>query len=782
MKKLTAFLLCLVILVSLTGCGSSAGSSGSGTAEPSAEPAAQSPEPTSQVSVSAGSEVTVSTVDELLNSIASDTIINLKAGVYELSSAESYASAGSSYYSWEENYDGSGLVLKGISGLTLRAEEGAEVTIRTLPRYADVLKFEDCSEITLENLTIGHTEGAGNCIGGVVNFDSCADAMLADCRLYGCGTIGIICSNSRYVVANRTEIYECSQGAIECSSSYDFRFLNGSVHDCGREGYYSELLSVSNSTGFAVVNSAITCNTTERFLCADYAQDVYLLGSQIEANGISDSFFEILGYSPVIEDCAFTDNTVNLWYNYTDSRVVLTALDRSGNNLYKQELLAMEQKEAEYDGPKTPLQSNTASMPVDVYEVETVDELLNAIGSHRTIYLKSELYRLSDASDYGAYRSGPCSWVDAFDGPGLCISGVEDLTIIGQMAEIQADPRYANVLSFENCSGITICDLTAGHSTEPGYCAGGVLWFSECSDITVSDCGLYGCGILGLQAQDCSGLQVDACYIYDCSEGAVNLAGCADVSFRNCKVSDCPQPELSFYECADVEWDGAALTEASYSMNLAGTAPAGVAELEAQGDWMMQYSVPDAEEEFFLKFEDFEGYSVSNVQWKVGFPETSESAEIRFKPGWLPFEVNDTYCTVDEDGYYTRLVSEGVSSSERPSAYKGMNQAFMIRAFYASQFADNGALLLQYAEPEEIEQFTLDSWEALALRASADGTAQNYLILYSRQYGYVLMICGEAPMEDMVKIAQSLEVNLTGNFLTADDFVCKYDWFDIAVG
>jgi len=60
------------------------------------------------------------------------------------------------------------------------------------------------------------------------------------------------------------------------------------------------------------------------------------------------------------------------------------------------------------------------------------------------------------------------------------VSDVKNLTITSEgpeMPEILAAPRYANVISFRNCSGIRIENARFGHSPNTGYCEGGVLQF-----------------------------------------------------------------------------------------------------------------------------------------------------------------------------------------------------------------------------------------------------------------------------------------------------------------
>ena len=90
--------------------------------------------------VSTGTQTTVhvSTVDEFLAAIAPDTEIILDADFYDLSTAAGYGKTGTTYYRWEEVFDGVQLTIQDVSNLTIRAE-GDDIKAHTLsarPRYA----------------------------------------------------------------------------------------------------------------------------------------------------------------------------------------------------------------------------------------------------------------------------------------------------------------------------------------------------------------------------------------------------------------------------------------------------------------------------------------------------------------------------------------------------------------------------------------------------------------------------------------------------------------------
>lgn len=197
-------------------------------------------------------------------------------------------------------------------------------------------------------------------------------------------------------------------------------------------------------------------------------------------------------------------------------------------------------------------QADVPEVESGVVKVKTVDEFLKAIAPNTVIELGEGEFDLSKASDY-AKESGSnyYSWSRDIGDEGnhaeLVIKNVEGLTIRGAGAgktTIAAVPRYANVIRFAGCNKLTVSNLTAGHTREPGFCSGGVLFMDGCSDINVDTCGLYGCGTTGVIANRCSKLNVTNCDIYECSIGAVEAQHCEDVLVSSCDIHDHGTREL----------------------------------------------------------------------------------------------------------------------------------------------------------------------------------------------------------------------------------------------
>lgn len=187
--------------------------------------------------------------------------------------------------------------------------------------------------------------------------------------------------------------------------------------------------------------------------------------------------------------------------------------------------------------------------------VSTVDELLAAIAPNTEIILDEELYLLSEASNYAVNGSMYYRWEEVFDGVQLTIQNVSNLTIRAEGDDltahtISAAPRYAHVLNFENCEAITLEGFTAGHTIEPGSCTGGVIGYLNCENVLINRCGLYGCGVVGVWAENTKDVQVANCDIYECSWGGVYMQKCQDVTFNGNTIRDLGE------EISGEWWDG----------------------------------------------------------------------------------------------------------------------------------------------------------------------------------------------------------------------------------
>lgn len=183
--------------------------------------------------------VTVTTADEFLAAVAPNTEIIVDAELIDWSTANGYGTANGEYYRWEDPFDGPELIITGVSNLTIRGA-GEDHTVNVLsavPRYAYVVMFENCSNIHVKGLTVGHTEEPGSCRGGVLGFRNSQEILVEDCGLYGCGTVGVMGESSKNMQIVNNDIYECSVAGVEFTNCDDVNVDGNTIRDIGTPEY-----------------------------------------------------------------------------------------------------------------------------------------------------------------------------------------------------------------------------------------------------------------------------------------------------------------------------------------------------------------------------------------------------------------------------------------------------------------------------------------------------------------------------------------------------------------
>ena len=571
-KTLLIKVLCaLLALLLLSACGETV--PGAVTPEPEVPAEPEAPAAPAEQGV-----VRVTNVDELLAAIAPDTTIELAAGDYVLYTASNYGRQNvSEYYEWTKEYDGPALTIHHVDNLVIRGEGADKVTLSAEPRYANVLSFVSCRNVTLEGITAGHTPAPGYCSGGVLRFEGCLDCTVKGCGLFGCGAVGIWAVDCAGLTVTDTAVYECSFNAYVLSFCRNVRIRGGEVYGCGRrEGFGGALclFDLSGCSSVVVSGVRVRDNTAERLLDSSLSRSVVLLSCEVRGNAFS-YFFKLDKNGAVVDGCRFEGNSSSSWY----ADGYLRAADLTGRALDGADLAAMKLREIDPDvvAPVAEAEEAPVSAPGEEITVRNVDEFIAAIGPNRTIVLDGESFDLSAAADYGSSGGAFYYWEEVYDGFELVISGVKGLTIKAasddpKAVTILAAPRYADVLSFRGCDELTLSGFTAGHAEAPGACGGGVLFFQDCRGVTLDSCRLYGCGTIGIDAYSCLDFSVLRNEIYDCSDYAVNMSEIRRAAFVDCNVHDVPDPAFVFYSCTDVSWNGELLSDEYYA--LAGGAPA----------------------------------------------------------------------------------------------------------------------------------------------------------------------------------------------------------------
>lgn len=543
----------------LTGCGAAANT-------PATLPAVD-PQPVA-TETAAAQAVAVTNAKDFMDAIVPGATIALPEGVLDLT-LDDNADYATPYCWWESVYDGYQLVISGVENLTIQGIGRDASRIQVSPRYAAVLKFENCFGLHLEGFTIGHTQQAEACEGSVIELGDCRDVALEDLGIFGCGNVGVNAFQCQDLNIRLCDIYTCSSMGLNLGEVTGCRVTGSTIRDLGSVSSGEAYCAVSAWGGSdLMIEDTVFSGVTAANLVS-VSQDTWLSGCTFRNNHLSDAVFSVSsagadGYLDLtLENCQGSDNTAWAWTR-TDAGCMIR--DAMGSDLDEDALDAL------FGSVTTPVAAPTT--PQETVTVTTADEFLAAIGPNKDIVIDCKDLNLSTATDYGKNGASPYyNWSDPFDGPQLTILNVDNMTIRGKDGKdsncVSAVPRYAQVLSFWNCTNLTVEDLTAGHTEEPGECSGGVLEFQNCDTVSVSGTGLFGCGTVGIQANQCKNLNIDGNEIYDCSSGGVQLGASRHVTMTQNNFHDIGSSRYGFIydvsdNCDDITFNGTAVAPGDY--------------------------------------------------------------------------------------------------------------------------------------------------------------------------------------------------------------------------
>ena len=520
--------------------------------------------------------VKVKTVDEFLAAIAPNTVIELAAGVYDLSKASNYDSkTNSKYYFWEhdvgEEEKAAGLVIQNASGLTIRGAGMGNTTIEAVPRFVNVIDFRSCNNLTVSNFTAGHTKEPGLCTGGVLLIEDSSNVNIDSCGLFGCGTVGVLGLNCKKLNVTNCNIYECSVSAVRIADCADVLVSGCNIYDHGKKenpNVAESLFVVYECTRFTVYNCKIHDNKSEGLLYTRGSNNVLFLSNEVTKNTFTAGTFHFLKAGAIVDGCRFEGNNSSGWYKEY-AQIKATGVD--GKELDAAQFTAMKLRDIKPESvaPKatpTPIpaiKTKTVAPGTEI-NVKTMDEFLSALGSDRTIVLNGTSFITAQASDH--YEIGGDNefyhWCLTPDGSELIIHNVKNLTIKAKNSDpsatkFEAIPCEANVISFASCENITVSGFTAGHTKNKVSSGGGVLRFDECKNIKVENMRLYGCGNEGIETDKCSDIDIINTEIFKCGQGAGFFTETNGIHFTNCKIHDAKSPTLLFYNpCNNRTWNG----------------------------------------------------------------------------------------------------------------------------------------------------------------------------------------------------------------------------------
>ena len=128
---------------------------------------------------------------------------------------------------------------------------------------------------------------------------------------------------------------------------------------------------------------------------------------------------------------------------------------------------------------------------------------------------------------------------------------------------------------------------------------------------------------------------------------------------------------------------------------------------------------------------------------------------VEFKPGWLPMEGNSS--ASDQDGWFFSYGNTGEPTDAQIP--------YLIDIFYA---VPDYELVMLY-QSDIVEETSWNGYEVTKIiNHNPRSGDENYVLLFSPEYGYMLRVGGSLDLETLERIAQDLEVLITDEEVSYD--------------
>jgi hypothetical protein len=226
-------------------------------------------------------KITVSSMVELLNSIGSDRIIFLTPGVYKLSDALGFTSRNA------KNIYERRMYITGVHNLKIIATGPGKTELLSPYSDSDVLLIKDCSDLELQNFSIGHVQQPKGCEGDALRMEASEKIKFDRMDIYGCGENGLTLRYVDQLEVKDSYIHHCTYNLLDLSEVTHTKFVGTKfVHN----GNFSVLNTSDKIQGLEFDNCQISVDPTRKVHTylkgdpADYAAKYSLAAQNYDQN------------------------------------------------------------------------------------------------------------------------------------------------------------------------------------------------------------------------------------------------------------------------------------------------------------------------------------------------------------------------------------------------------------------------------------------------------------------------------------------------------------------
>lgn len=227
-------------------------------------------------------------------------------------------------------------------------------------------------------------------------------------------------------------------------------------------------------------------------------------------------------YTPILSNIVKLLNENAMAYSKPLDQYLNTLNYRPNSETFRLRFKQIDEFENLTKGKQRILLNPSASQ---VLTVSNINDLLKAIGSNKTIYLKPGNYQIPYSLEIENENV-------AIDEGTLRIKNVENLTLLTEqgIADLIAD-SYFEVLVLDHSSNIQMDGIRLGHLRE--YCVGDVIAVKASKNIELNRLILFGCGYNGLNLDQVNGLSISNTLISDCQSNGLVFSNSSNVSVLN---------------------------------------------------------------------------------------------------------------------------------------------------------------------------------------------------------------------------------------------------------